>query len=224
MGADKTRDRWGKMLTTHLYRERPLTLWSCKKPKAIGEVDEDAGRFRARLGDLVREDRDLASEKLRARYAPKLARVEEKIRRAEQRIEREQGQVADKKLATAVSVGATVLGALFGRKLTSAGNVTRAGSAARSAGRIAKEKADVERARADLAAARSQLADLDAEFREKLAAMPAASAEDLELDELVIRPRKSDLAAENLGLVWTPWWVGPDGVAVAAFTGEDPSS
>ncbi|MEZ4387727.1 MAG: DUF87 domain-containing protein [Candidatus Krumholzibacteriia bacterium] len=224
LGADKTRVRWGKMLAAHLYRERPLKLWSCQQPRAIAEVGEEEGRFRARLGDLSRESRDLAAEKLRASYAPKLARVQEKIRRSEQRIELERGQVADKKLATAVSVGATVLGALFGRKLTSAGNVSRAGSAARSAGRIAKEKADVERARADLAAAQAQLADLDAEFRQKLAALQAASTEHLALDEVVIRPRKADLSVENLGLIWTPWWVGADGVAVAAFTGEDEGS
>ncbi|MCB1185228.1 hypothetical protein KDM41_17545, partial [bacterium] len=217
LAGAKTRERWSGMLKSHLYRERPLLLWTCSDPKAVAEPGEDEGRFRARLGELSREDRDLAAEKLRARYVPKLKRLEEKIRRAEAKVATEQSQVNDKKMATAVNLGATVLGALFGRKLASAGTVQRAGSTARSMGRIGKEKADVDRARAALAAAQAELEAMDVEFRDQLAGLPAPDVARFALDELPVRARKTDIAVETVGLAWTPWWVGADGVATPAF-------
>jgi len=217
LAAAKTRERWSDMLASHLYREHALTLWTCQDPRGVSQPDETQGQFRARLSELARGDRDLAVAKLRALYAPKLQRLQERIRKAEQRIAREQSQVTDRTLATAVDVGATVLGALFGRKLASSTNVRRAGSAARSAGRIAKERGDVEHARADLAAAGQQLAALERELADRLAGIGAAAVTDLALAELVVRPRKTDIAVEAIGLAWTPWWVAADGTATSAY-------
>jgi len=220
LAAPKTRARWSKMLGSHLYRERPLVLWTCKNPKGVSDPDETEGQFRGRMAELARDDRDLQIEKLRARYTSKLARIEERIRKAEQKIEREKGQVTDRKLATAVSVGSTLLGALFGRKLGSAGTVSRAGTAARSAGRIAKEKADVDRARAELATAQERLVAMEEELAAKLADLDEVTAAEFELDELLVRVRKSDTSVEALGLAWTPWWVDAGGVATPAFAAD----
>ena len=70
----------------------------------------------------------------------------ERLRRAEQAVDREQQQASDQKLQTAVSMGATVLGALFGRKAVSIGTLGRATTAARGVGRTMKEDSDVKRA------------------------------------------------------------------------------
>ena len=67
--------RFAKMLGTHLYRERPLVLLRCARPKATSRPGESDGEFSGRLRDLQHEARDLAVEKLRKRYAPKLARL-----------------------------------------------------------------------------------------------------------------------------------------------------
>jgi hypothetical protein len=39
----------------------------------------------------------------------------------------------------------------------------------------------------------------------------------LELEEVIVRPTKSDLTV-NLVLVWQPWRLGPDGSAEAGFS------
>lgn len=62
-----------------------------------------------RLQLAVREQRDLAIDKLRESYAPKLQRIEESIRKAEQVVAREQEQAKGAKLQTAISLGATLL-------------------------------------------------------------------------------------------------------------------
>ena len=89
----------------------------------------------ARVTHLARERRDREVEELRRRYAPKIAALEERIRRGQERVEREQSQLGGARLDTAMSIGATVLGALFGRKLASVTNVTRARSTMRGASR-----------------------------------------------------------------------------------------
>ena len=63
-------------------------LWKSADPKETSRPGESEGAFRGRLRELARESRDLEVEKLRQRYAPKLARLAEQIQRAEQRIGR----------------------------------------------------------------------------------------------------------------------------------------
>ena len=65
---------------------------------------------------------------------PKQAALAERLRRAEAAVEREQQQASQPKLQTALSVGATLLGALLGRKAISAGTLGRATTAARGVG------------------------------------------------------------------------------------------
>jgi hypothetical protein len=210
--------RWSKMLKSHLYREHPLDLWRCRELKKISNPGESEGDFRVRLRQLLHERRDLEIAKLRKRFAPKLARIQDRVRRAEARIAKEQSQYQQQKMQTAVSLGATVLGAIFGRKLTSVGNVGRATTAARGAGRAARERGDIARAQENAEALRSQLAELEREFAEALEdARTDVDDTALELEELAIRPKKTDISIERVTLVWTPWRVSQDGVAEPDF-------
>jgi len=210
--------RWSKMLRTHLYRSCPLLVWRSTDPRAMSRPGESEGEFRAQLRQMLHEKRDLEIEKLRKRYAPKLARLGDRIRKAEQRIERESSQYRQQKMHTAVSIGATVLGALFGRKLGSVGNVGRATTAARGASRAARERGDVARAREDAESLERQLQELEAEFETRLETVREKTDDSkLVCEELPIRPRKSDLTVERVVLVWTPWRVGEDGIAEPDF-------
>ncbi len=209
--------RWKGQLATHAYRTRPLELFSCRKPKLTSLPGESEAAFRGRLREALRDERDAKIEKLRRRYAPKLARVRDQIARAEQRVQVEQEQYGQRKMQTAVSVGRTLLGALFGRKLGSVGNIGRAGTAIDRATRAARERGDIERAGERLAAAQRKLRDLEATFQEDLAALEdAGDASDLELRPLRVAPRKSDLTVESLGLAWVPWRIDATGRAVPA--------
>jgi hypothetical protein len=117
-----------------------------------------------------------------------------------------------------VSVGATVLGALFGRKLGSLGNVGRASTAARGAGRAARERGDISRARDDADALQQQLEALEVEFEGRLEAMrDKLEGKEVVCEELPIRPRKTDLSVERVVLVWTPWRVDAQGIAEPDF-------
>jgi hypothetical protein len=208
--------RWSKMLKSHLYRHRPLRLLRCRDPRALSRPGQAEGEFRAQLRQLRHEERDLGLEKLRKRYAPKLARLQARIRKAEQRIERERSQYEQQKLQSALSVGATLLGALFGRKVGSVGNVGRATTAARGMGRAARERGDIARAEESHGALEQELRALEDAFEEALASVRDEAALETACEEMLVRPRKTDLSIERVVLVWTPWRVGPDGIAEPA--------
>ena len=125
----------------------PLELWKSRRSRRRSRRSARIRRRvpRSRFADLhAGRARASSIEKLRKKYAPKLARVQERIDRAQEKCaEREEEQYKDRKTQTIVSFGATVVGALFGRKLGSVGNVGRAASAVKGASRAAREKADI---------------------------------------------------------------------------------
>jgi hypothetical protein len=210
--------QWEKTLKDHLYRKHATVLRECRALKAVSAPGESEAEFRIRLRQAAHEARDLEIEKLRKKYAPKLARLEERIRTAEERVSRESSQLSQQKTQAAISVGATLLGALFGRKVASAGSVGRATTAMRGMARASREKADVRRAQEKVKDLRRKLNELEEEFQEETARIQDTSdPESLELTEVTIRPRKSDIGVERVCLAWSPWLVDEEGIAEPAF-------
>ena len=207
---------WGKSLTSHLYEQARAEVFFCDAIKLASAPGEDEAQFRVRLAQSLREKRDEAVEALRRKVAPKLATLQDRVARAEDKVQREQAQLSQQKMNTAVSVGAGILGALFGRKAVSVGTIGRASSAARSASRIGRESQDVARADESLEVVRQRLADLQAESEAEIAALAASfEGEAVALREVSVTPRKSDIAVGQLALVWVPWRKDADGFPVA---------
>jgi len=209
---------WSKAFANHLYQNHAATLLKASELKQFSKPNESEADFRGRLRHLLHEKRDAQVEALRKRYAPKLAAIEDRIRRAEERVDREKSQVRQHGLQTAISFGTTILGALFGRKKASVGNVGRAASALRSAGRTARERGDVSRAEENVDALKQQLIDLNAEFESEVAQIQStADVESLALEEVAVRPKKSDITVASCALIWRPYVVTRDGQASPAY-------
>jgi hypothetical protein len=214
----KSYKSWGKALKEHLYQNRELTIWKCKALKAISEPGESEGDFRVRLRQLAHEKRDTEMEKLRRRHAPKLKTLEDRIRRAEAKVERERSQYSSGKAQTAISLGATVLGALLGRKTASVGTMGRAATTMRRASRTARQRSDIQRASDSVEALGARLEEMEASFQEDLETLKERyNPEFLDLEQTDVRPRKGDLAVKSVQLAWTPWQVDADGIAEPLF-------
>lgn len=199
-------------LKDHLYRVHRLTVWKCKSLKAISRADENEGDFRSRLSQVLREERDLAIEKLRQKFAPKVAALQEQLRKAEQRKAKEEEQAKSQTWGTMLTVGSSLLEAFLGKKTLSATNVSKAATAARSAGKLAKERTDIGYAEENVEAVQARLAALDADFKaeaEKLSAHVDPTS--IELEELTLQPKKADITISQVALVWRPWSVGNNG-------------
>ncbi len=195
---------WRNGAADRLYQQEVLTIMQCSAPKLVSTPGESAGDFRVRLAQALRERRDAEVAKLRVRYAPKLQVLGDQIRRAQERVEREKAQANQQKFNTALSIGATLLGAFFGRGAR-VGTVGRAATAARSAGRIGKENADVERANESEAVLQERLDALQAQFEQDAAALQAdIDPSQVEVQSVPVRPRKSDIAVAAVGVCWVP--------------------
>ena len=201
-------------LKGHLYRVHRLTVWKCKTPKDMSRPGESEGDFRSRLSHVLREGRDLDAEKLRQKYAPKVAALQEQIRKAEQRKTKEEEQAKTQSWSTMLSVGSSLLGAFLGKKTLTATNISKAATAARSAGKLVKERTDIGHAEENVEAVQQRLAALDAEFKaesEKLTA--SVDPTTIPLEEVTLQPKKSDITITQVALVWTPWSVMAEGEA-----------
>ncbi len=205
-GADADNYRgWERDFKDWLYATQRLSLLRSPTVQLTSDPGENEGAFRLRLGQAARESRDEAVEKLRKKYAPKLTALGDRVRRAQQAVEREQSQAKSQEMQTAISIGATLLGAVVGRKVISTTTLGRATTAARGVGRTAREREDIARAEDSLEALQGRLADLEAEFQAETDALEAKfdpTAEDLESIEL--KPTKTNISVDTLVLAWVP--------------------
>jgi hypothetical protein len=205
---------WKKDLVHHLYRKHRLTLRHFTTLKQYSSVGQTAAEFQIALRQLLRERRDLEIEKLRARHTPKVQKWQDRIMRAKQQVERERDQSTHQKVQAAVSLGATVIGALFGRKRSALGRAT---TTVRGMARAARESGDIARAEEKVEDLNRQLAELEADFERETAQLREIDPGSLHVDDYPIRPRKSDIEVERVVLAWTPWEVGRGGIAERLF-------
>jgi hypothetical protein len=214
----KSYDGWQKELATWLYRNQKLELMESATLEVASNPGESERDFRVRLQQFAREQRDEKAEKLRQKYAPKIAALEEKARRAQQAVDREAEQAKSQKMQTAISFGATLLSSFMGRKAVSLTTLGRATTAARSVGRSMKEAEDVGRAQETVAAVNEQMAALDAQFKAETEALEKAiDPQTEELEKVSLKPKKSNIAIKLFTLAWAPYWHDEQGQATPAW-------
>ncbi|MCA1609274.1 MAG: ATP-binding protein [Acidobacteria bacterium] len=203
--APKSWEAWSRDFAASLFRTRRLDVFRSASAGEVSTAGESERDFRGRLQQKAREERDAVAEALRERYAARVAALQEKKRRGEQAVAREKEEATSSGIQTAISVGATVLGALLGRKAVSATNIGRATTAARGAGRTMKQAGDIGRAKENVAAIDAQIAELAGELQAELDLRAAATDPLTEkLEPLALRPKKSDIAVKLVALAWAP--------------------
>jgi hypothetical protein len=217
-GNAKSYGVWSKDFADWLYRNQKLELLKSPTLKQFSKLGESERDFRIRLQQGAREQRDEATEKLRQKYASKMATLEEQVRRAQQAVDREAEQAKQQKMQTAISVGTTLLSAFVGRKAVSYSSLGRATTAARGASRVMKESQDIQRAKETMATYQQRLQELESSFKSDMDVL-AAKTDPLteELEQISVRPAKKDIDVRLTTLVWLPTWQSPDGKITQAW-------
>jgi len=209
---------WKKDLANWVYRNQRLELLESPSLDLASNPGESERDFRVRLQLLAREKRDEAVEKLRQKFAPRLAAMEERKRRAEQAVAREAEQASGQKVQTAISFGATLLSSFFGRKTLSLSNLGRATTAVRGVSRSMKESSDVGRAQETVEAVNQQLAGLDAQLKSETEAIQQAGDPQTEaLEKVSLKPTKSSIDIKLVTLAWAPYWRDAQGQTTPAW-------
>ena len=205
-------------LKDHIYKTQKFSVWKCPDLKETSKPGESEGDFRTRIAHGAKEERDLAVEKLRTKFGPKLATIQEQQRKAIQKLEKEKTQSQNQSMQMIATVGTSILGAVFGRKLTSASNIGHIASGVRAAGRMGAEKQDVALAEESVQAIQARFDALNKQFEDEATALlDGAVADNLKLEEATIAPKKTDVAINKFVLCWTPWIVNSKGDAEQAW-------
>lgn len=193
---------WQKTFTTWLASSQMLELQRHASSKLTSKAGESERDFSIRVQTAQREARDAEVDALRKKYADKRSKLEDQLRRLQQTVEKEQEQASQQKLQTVVSIGATVMGALFGRKAITTGTIGRATTAARGFGRSAKEAEDVRRAQDNAETFKKQLDDMDAEIAEETKAIAARYDADTTLETVKVAPKRGQISVQCVALGW----------------------
>ncbi|MCA9140688.1 MAG: ATP-binding protein [Planctomycetales bacterium] len=199
-------------LKDYLYRHCFMTLYKCPGIDGYAPGGNTKGEARLFFQQLLREKRDLETEKLREKYDSKMDSIEKKIRTAEDRVEREEAQYGQARWSSILSVGSSILGAFVGGRR---GGVM---SAARGVGRASQQKDDIRRAENALEKLHEDIQELEDELRDEIERLAEeCDIDKIELETTEIPPRKSDLKTEDVVVLWTPWQVDSSGIATPLF-------
>lgn len=195
---------WEKAFSRWLSSSETVELWRHRTSKLTSRGGESERDFRVRVQETQRSARDQAVEDVRRRYAAKQAALVERLRRAEASVTRESEQASQQKVQTAVSFGATLIGALLGRKAVSTGTLGRATTAARGVGRSKKEADDVKRATETVDAVRAQQQALEEQIQTDARAIAAQFDASVELERIELAPKRGQVAVQFVALGWSP--------------------
>lgn len=207
----KNHARWPKEAAKFVAGSRPLTLWQEPGSGLISAPGEAEGDFRARASLAGREARDAAVQKLRAKYAPKVAALQDRLARAQGKVQQQQAQAQQAGLQAAMSVGVGVLGALFGggRKTTA----LRSGVS--GVGRSMREGQDVQAAQTELAQVAAQLQELQTQVQAEVDALTLTASSDLV--QVDVKAKSTDVTVPLVALAWLPYTRAASGLLTPAW-------
>lgn len=198
---------WEKDFENYLYREISISIYTNENTGLSSKPEETEKDFRIRLTQSLRELRDNEVEKLRNKYEKETKSFEEKIRKAQQKLENENQQYDQKKIQTIVSIGSTILGALFGRKTFSRTNANRVGSTISKASRAYQEKQDIAQVQEDIKNYNLKIEELNNKLEEEIKEISANyDPDNIKLDKAELKPRKSGIDVKEISLAWLPFW------------------
>lgn len=197
----KNYPKWEKAFKSSLASEQILAVFFCAELKESSRVEETEAEFKVRLNLRVREIRDAEVTALREKYAAQTAALQARLIRAEATVATQKEQATHARWQTLISVGATVMGALLGRKALSARTLGKATTAARGVGRSMKEGADVGLAEQSAETIRAQIADLGIEMTNEIAGMVSIEPG---IEKLEVKPLRGGVTVNLLVLAWMP--------------------
>ena len=210
---------WDKDFRAFLYRSQTLKSNRCAELKECSRPDESEGDFRARLGQAIRQRRDLEIAKIKKKFEGKFATDQERLRKAEERVSREKSQATQSMITSMATMGASVMGALLGNRIASRTNMSKAATSVNSMSRAMKERGDIDRAEEGVDAIRERMVAMEADFKAECDSIEAKlDASALEFEAIEIPPKKSDIAVERLAIAWLPFHVDSTGLTKSIYS------
>lgn len=194
VATDKGLNSAAKALVSHLYRNSKLELYRCRSLRLESGVDDSLSDFKVTVQGELDERKEEKLDALKESYEKKEKRILSQLSRAKEKVEKEKGD----QMSSILNVGASILGALFGRT-----TATKIGTTISRSSRAYKERGDVSRAEEKVIEIEDKLADLEMELEEKIDDLATEySIDNYEITGFTIKPKKRDISVEDIALVW----------------------
>lgn len=189
-----------KSLEDHLYRASTLTLQYSPATKLYSRYGEPDREFKMRLHQAAREARDAEVDKLRAKYASRINTLEDRLRRAQATLTKKEADARARKQDALISAGETVFNLFSGRRRSVSAAVNKVT-------RSATVKHDIEAAEEQVEAVQADLLNMQEELKVQTEEITANWERALgDLEEVAIKPRRTDVNVALFALAWAPHW------------------
>ena len=207
MGAAKRYTELKKEFEDYLYYNSTIDLWYNPHVDLYSEPVEDQEAFLRRCRKAAEEAHDDEARKLGVKYKRELERLEDRLRREQRELEEDKAEHDARKQEELLSGVESVL-SLF----TSSRRSSRLSTASRKRRMTAKARAEMEESEEAIKDLESKIDDLEDEAKQELEELADTWNERIEeLEEVEVRPRRTDVRLELFGLAWLPHWRTTDG-------------
>ena len=194
---------WEKELSNFIYNTKRLKLYSCKALKMESNLGQSRQDFILEVQDVLNQKRDEKIEKIKSQFQNRYDRLEDKLQRLIFRLEKEEAEVKSKTTDTFISIGMTVLGAIFGRKAISASTISRGASAIRKGKGILKEKNDVKNTQLLIDNVNEDMKQLEYDLNNEIKKIEETlDISNYEIGDIAIKPRRSDVSIKDIAILW----------------------
>lgn len=197
-------------VTDILYNTALLKVPHNPDLKIYGNPDAGFNEFRAAVSQAVREGRDAELDKLSARYAGLMDKLEERLRRKEIELRAEEKELGDRRREEMFTTGEALLSLWRGRTNYTLSRMSRATRYRR------QTTADIKESHDTIASIEQEMGRLEEEFELALNQINERWTQTLErVEDYNIQPYKKDIHLELFGIGWVPhWYVGINGSPV----------
>jgi hypothetical protein len=219
LGDSKRHTSLRKEFEDYLYYNSSATLRYNPHLKLYSDFDENESAFRRRCRKSGKEALDAEAEKLKAKYERELDRLEERLQREERELKEDKIEHDARKQEELLSGVESVVGLFTSRRVSS-----RLSSASRKRRLTRQAKADIEESEEAIEELEAQIKALEEEAKRETEELTEKWAGLIdEIEEVEVRPRRTDVRINLFALAWLPYWevqVGDQAVSMPAFRAE----
>ncbi len=192
-----------KDFKNHLYQNQRLKIFTNKALKLSSAPDQSEESFMSEVRDKLESLKQIELEKLEEKFQKKKLAIERKLDTANYRLDKEKSDVSSKTTSTIITIGSSILGAIFGRSLLSRTNISKVGSSVKSASGILKERKDVQRAEEKIEDLHEDLEALKEDLKEQINQINENfSIKNYPNEILHVKPRRADIYEADISLTW----------------------
>ncbi|MCG3685303.1 DUF87 domain-containing protein [Aliarcobacter butzleri] len=187
----------------YIYRNSKLTLYKNEFLKITSKQTESLNDFKIRLQDRLNEKIDLEVEKLKIKFVKENDSIEIKLSKLYEKLQKEELQATSTTTDTIISIGTSLLGAFFGNSVINKTNIGKVATSAKGASKILKERNDVKQVENEILELQQQKEALKTLLENEIGKINLANqSSNFPIEEIFIKPKRSDIYNTKLALLW----------------------